>query len=131
MKDERHATFLSLSLSLSVCVCVCIYIHICRSEEMELKRKKGITWKIPGIVFVDIDLLDEFNSDGFLLNLPVKIKPNELFISWMKPKSWQYCIFTQFLTCTTTTHHRLFSLTTHDHRSIFSFLPSLPFVGCS
>ena len=43
-------------------------------KRKEKIKQEKLTWKIPGIVFVDIRLFDEFKTDGLFLYLSPKIK---------------------------------------------------------
>lgn len=51
-----------------------------------------LTWKIPGIIFINVDLLNQFNGEKPLLNLSLEVKPNKLLISWMEAKTRQHHI---------------------------------------
>lgn len=61
-------------------------ILLCRNNRETEKEKRIHTWKIPWIVFVDINLFDELNTEWFLVNLSSKIEPNKFFISWVEAK---------------------------------------------
>ena len=86
-----------------------IYIFIKEKQRDEIIKRLKVkvihTWKIPWIMFVDINLFDEIKTDWFLLNLPAKIKRHKFFVCWMESKSWQWNFI--LLTTTLLTHHHL------------------------
>ena len=55
--------------------------------EVHVKLREHLTRKIPWIVFVDINLFDEFNTTWFLFHLPPQIEPNKLFICGVKSEA--------------------------------------------
>ena len=46
-----------------------------------------LTWEIPWIILVDIQLPDELDRERLLLDFSFKVEPDELFICWMKSKA--------------------------------------------
>jgi hypothetical protein len=46
-----------------------------------------LTWEIPWIILVDVQLPDELYGQRFLLNLSLEIEADELFICRMEPKT--------------------------------------------
>lgn len=47
----------------------------------------NLTWEIPWIILVDVQLPDELNGKRLLLDFPSKVESDELFIRWMKPEA--------------------------------------------
>ena len=45
-----------------------------------------ITWEVPWIKLVDVQLPDELNRDGLLLDLLLEVETNQLFIGRMEPE---------------------------------------------
>jgi hypothetical protein len=43
-----------------------------------------LTWQIPRIKLVDVQLPDELNGDRLLLDLLLEVETNQLFIGWME-----------------------------------------------
>lgn len=63
--------------------------------------RSKLTWKIPWIEFIDVELLDELDRERALLDLPLEIKPNKLLICWVKTKPWQHhFIYFILISCT-------------------------------
>lgn len=62
-----------------------IYIYILHN----LQINTFLTGKIPWVVFVNINLLDEFKADGSLLNFPAKVKAHQFFVRRMESESRQ------------------------------------------
>jgi hypothetical protein len=50
---------------------------------------ESLTWEIPWIILVDVQLPNELNGHRFLLNLSLEIKAYELFICRMEPETWK------------------------------------------
>jgi len=63
------------------------------------------TWKIPGVIFVDIELSYELNGERVVLNLPLQVEAYELFVGWMKPKSGQQYILHFLITVVVSISH--------------------------
>lgn len=55
-----------------------------------------LTWKVPWIIFVDINLFDEFNFERLLFHLSLQIKPNKFFICRVESKARKHNFFTLF-----------------------------------
>lgn len=55
-------------------------------EEMNLR----LTWEIPGVVFVNVQLPDELDREWALLDLPFQVEQHELFISRVETEPRQY-----------------------------------------
>jgi hypothetical protein len=63
----------------------------------QIKKKKihawisfRLTWKIPGVMLVDVDLPDDVNSETLLLYFPLQIEPHELQVGWMEPEAREH-----------------------------------------
>lgn len=69
----------------------------------KFEKVQTLTWKIPGIIFIDIQLLDELDGERLLLNLPLQVKPNQLLISGMKSKPGKHD-FLQFISIISLLH---------------------------
>jgi hypothetical protein len=48
-----------------------------------------LTWEIPWIILVDVQLPNELNGQRSLLNLSPEVKAYELFICRMEPEAWK------------------------------------------
>ena len=73
-----------IPLLLPICCYLClnkvtttisILKFIKKNMHIEYLRRKLYTWKIPWIVFVDVDLLDELDRERFVVNLSSEVKP--------------------------------------------------------
>lgn len=49
-----------------------------------------LTWEIPGVVFVNVQLPDELDREWALLDLPFQVEQHELFISRVETEPRQY-----------------------------------------
>lgn len=57
------------------------------TTESHAAKINHLTWKIPGFIFVYINLLNELNGQRPLLNLSLEVKPNKLLIGRMESKT--------------------------------------------
>ena len=57
-----------------------------KEEHKHNQSNSEITWKIPGVVLVDVDLLDDVNTEALLLHLPRKVEAQELLVRRMEPE---------------------------------------------
>uniref|UniRef100_A0A0E0CRG3 Uncharacterized protein n=1 Tax=Oryza meridionalis TaxID=40149 RepID=A0A0E0CRG3_9ORYZ len=58
-----------------------------RTEKRMKMEVTNLTWEIPWIILVDVQLPDELNGKRLLLDFPSKVESDELFIRWMKPEA--------------------------------------------
>ena len=65
------------------------------------------TWKIPWIIFVDVNMFDELKTNGFILHLPPEVKPHKFFISGMKAIPRKIVCIVLLTVITWITHHHL------------------------
>lgn len=63
------------------------------------------TWKIPWVVFVDVELSYELNGERIVLNLPLQVEAYKLFVCGMKPKSGQQYFFHFLISIVTSLSH--------------------------
>ena len=61
-----------------------------RSIAFQYKEDVGfkLTWQIPWIKLVDVQLPDKLNGDRLLLDLLVEVETNQLFIGRVEPEPW-------------------------------------------
>uniref|UniRef100_A0A0E0HL98 Uncharacterized protein n=1 Tax=Oryza nivara TaxID=4536 RepID=A0A0E0HL98_ORYNI len=62
-----------------------------RTEKRMKMEVTNLTWEIPWIILVDVQLPDELNGKRLLLDFPSKVESDELFIRWMKPEASELC----------------------------------------
>uniref|UniRef100_A0A0D9YY68 Uncharacterized protein n=1 Tax=Oryza glumipatula TaxID=40148 RepID=A0A0D9YY68_9ORYZ len=66
-------------------------LHKERTEKRMKMEVTNLTWEIPWIILVDVQLPDELNGKRLLLDFPSKVESDELFIRWMKPEASELC----------------------------------------
>lgn len=66
---------------------IVLYLSVQRTEKRMKMEVTNLTWEIPWIILVDVQLPDELNGKRLLLDFPSKVESDELFIRWMKPEA--------------------------------------------
>lgn len=92
---------------------LCIYM-----SRIRLK----LTWKIPWIELIDVELLYELDRERALLDLSLEVKTNKLLICRVKTKPWQHHFIYFILICCT---HITATTSLLIHTTLFSSSPSL------
>ena len=59
------------------------------AEKVPFFLPQCITRKIPGAVFIDVDLFDEFERKGVVVDLAAEVEAHELFIGGVEAEPWK------------------------------------------